>query len=266
LPVSRTAPPARWAAIPARLTGVQRAQPSLATRSRWAGWSTTAAAPLSPTTPMREPPNQVARPRSCRERARVLSWAMPTTSCAVVVLVERLLARSACRFGSPPRGQVLQMSAGRSRRCLVVIERSLGSVHEAPSPEVPPAVDRKRQPPDRRWLWFVPDQHARSGNAGVDAAECGAPGYLQPAINAQFTAGSGEGGVNLPPCHQPAGPTARPLPGCSDMDGMVGAGDPRFGAPIASHLSNAPLRANAANGVTGYDQATLLGSGLCRPS
>jgi hypothetical protein len=30
---------------------------------------------------------------------------------------------------------------------------------------------------------------------------------------------------------------------------------------IASHLSNAPLRANAANGVTGYDQAALLGSG-----
>ena len=44
------------------------------------------------------------------------------------------------------------------------------------------------------------------------------------------------------------------------------AGSPRLGAPIASHLSNAPLRANAANGVTGYDQATLLGSGPCRPS
>jgi hypothetical protein len=30
---------------------------------------------------------------------------------------------------------------------------------------------------------------------------------------------------------------------------------------IAFYLSNAPLRANAANGVTGYDQATLIGVG-----
>src|SRR5215218_7092164 len=43
------------------------------------------------------------------------------------------------------------------------------------------------------------------------------------------------------------------------------AGSSRFGAPIASHLPNAPLRANAANGVTGSDQATLLESGPCRP-
>src|SRR5215207_6697527 len=56
LPASSTAPPARWAAIPARLTGVQRAQPALATRRRWSGWSTTAAAPLSPTAPISEPP------------------------------------------------------------------------------------------------------------------------------------------------------------------------------------------------------------------
>jgi hypothetical protein len=34
---------------------------------------------------------------------------------------------------------------------------------------------------------------------------------------------------------------------------------------ITSQLSNAPLRANAANGVTGYDQATLIGSGPRRP-
>jgi hypothetical protein len=36
-------------------------------------------------------------------------------------------------------------------------------------------------------------------------------------------------------------------------------------ALIASDLSNAPLRANAANRVTGYDKASLLGSGPCRP-
>src|SRR5829696_8584635 len=86
LPASRTAPPATCAAIPARLTGVQRAQPALATRRRWAGWSTTAAAPLRPTAPISEPPNQVARPRSCRERARVLSWVMPTTSHVLLLL------------------------------------------------------------------------------------------------------------------------------------------------------------------------------------
>jgi hypothetical protein len=46
------------------------------------------------------------------------------------------------------------------------------------------------------------------------------------------------------------------------MAGQVAHG---WGALIASHLSNAPLRANAANRVTGYDKASLLGSGPCRP-
>jgi hypothetical protein len=36
-------------------------------------------------------------------------------------------------------------------------------------------------------------------------------------------------------------------------------------ALIAFYLSNAPLRANAAKGVTGYDQATLIWSGPGRP-
>src|SRR4030095_4329740 len=70
---SSTAPPARWAAMPARLTGVQRFQPAVATRSRCLGSSPWPAAPLSPTAPISEPPNQVARPRSCRERETVLS-------------------------------------------------------------------------------------------------------------------------------------------------------------------------------------------------
>jgi hypothetical protein len=50
--------------------------------------------------------------------------------------------------------------------------------------------------------------------------------------------------------------------------GMARQADPRFGALIAliaSHLSNPLPRANAANGVTGYDEATLLGSGPWRP-
>ena len=39
----------------------------------------------------------------------------------------------------------------------------------------------------------------------------------------------------------------------------------RFCALIASQLSNASLRPNAANGVTGYDQASLIESGPYRP-
>src|SRR5215217_3037022 len=80
LAASRIVPPARWAAIPAKFTGVHRAQPALATRRRCWGWSTAAAAPLSPTAPISDPPNQAARPTSCRLRARVLSFAMPCIS------------------------------------------------------------------------------------------------------------------------------------------------------------------------------------------
>ena len=47
--------------------------------------------------------------------------------------------------------------------------------------------------------------------------------------------------------------------------GRHGGGRSKVGAPIASHSSNAPLRANAANGVTGYDKSSLLRSGPCRP-
>jgi hypothetical protein len=72
--------------------------------------------------------------------------------------------------------------------------------------------------------------------------------------------------VNLRPCHQRAGPDGASNAGLLWHGRPGRAGERKFGAPIASHLSNAPLRANAANGVTGYDQATLLGSGLCRPS
>src|SRR5512133_99945 len=77
LAASRTVPPTTWAAMPARLTGVQRSQPEFATRSRCLGSSTSAAAPFSPTAPISEPPNQVARPRSCKDRETVLSAAIP---------------------------------------------------------------------------------------------------------------------------------------------------------------------------------------------
>jgi hypothetical protein len=74
-------------------------------------------------------------------------------------------------------------------------------------------------------------------------------------------------GSGCEPAATPSNLPARRRVQCRDA--LTGAawlgGDPRFGAPIASHLSTAPLRANAANGVTGYDQATLLGSGPCNP-
>src|SRR3712207_2399363 len=52
------------------LTGVQRFQPSLATRP--VSLPASAAAALRATALARVPPNQADRPRSCRERARVL--------------------------------------------------------------------------------------------------------------------------------------------------------------------------------------------------
>jgi hypothetical protein len=40
--------------------------------------------------------------------------------------------------------------------------------------------------------------------------------------------------------------------------GMAGQAPPMVGAVIASHLSNLLSRAKAANGVTGYDQPTVV--------
>jgi hypothetical protein len=45
----------------------------------------------------------------------------------------------------------------------------------------------------------------------------------------------------------------------------AGAWRTKVNALIAFYLPNAPLRANAAKGVTGYDQATLIWSGPGRP-
>jgi hypothetical protein len=56
---SSPARPTRCAAIAPRLTGVQRFQPAFATRSRSFGSATSAAAPLMPTAPASDPPNQV---------------------------------------------------------------------------------------------------------------------------------------------------------------------------------------------------------------
>src|SRR5215211_4138007 len=78
----------------------------------------------------------------------------------------------------------------------------------------------------------------------------GAPGHLQPRQQHACSQLDGEGtGRTRGHNHRPAGPTAS------------GQADPRFGALIAliaSQLSNRQPRANTANGVTGYDQATLL--------
>src|SRR5689334_1790179 len=52
--------------------GAQRAQPAAATAARSAGSLTSLDPPLTPTAPIRVPPNQAAPPRSCMARMTVL--------------------------------------------------------------------------------------------------------------------------------------------------------------------------------------------------
>ena len=54
------------------LTGAHLAQPTAATRTRSRESRTEAAAPLTPTAPISDPPNHAAAPRSCRDRTSVL--------------------------------------------------------------------------------------------------------------------------------------------------------------------------------------------------
>src|SRR3954454_20410682 len=63
--------PARWAPIAAALTGVHLSHPVLATRPVPLAESAWAEAGLSATALARVPPNQAARPTSCRDRERV---------------------------------------------------------------------------------------------------------------------------------------------------------------------------------------------------
>src|SRR3954447_15457777 len=65
LPMSR-------APIAPAFTGVHLFQPASATQPACFGSSTAPAAALRPTAPISEPPNQAARPASCRVRVRVL--------------------------------------------------------------------------------------------------------------------------------------------------------------------------------------------------
>src|SRR5215208_7669281 len=65
-------PPMRCAPIATALTGAHLPHPTAATLARSCGSRTDAAAPLTPTAPIREPPKQAAAPRACRERTRVL--------------------------------------------------------------------------------------------------------------------------------------------------------------------------------------------------
>src|SRR3954463_13149117 len=53
------------------LTGAHFAQPTAATLAPSCESRTAAAAPLTPTAPINEPPNHAAAPRSCRERTTV---------------------------------------------------------------------------------------------------------------------------------------------------------------------------------------------------
>jgi len=67
----RPSPPTRCAPIAAAENGAHRAHPDAATRTRSPESITFLDAPLRPTAPIREPPNQTAAPKSCRDRTRV---------------------------------------------------------------------------------------------------------------------------------------------------------------------------------------------------
>src|SRR5215211_2483385 len=124
-------------------------------------------------------------------------------------------------------------------------------------PGIPPGVDLKRQPQDRRWSRLSPTSNAPSAESrrrcrGARLPRT-SPARDQHAVHSWW----GKDSVNLRPGHQRAGPDGASNAGLLWHERHGRAGEPKFGAPIASHLSNTPLRANAANGVTGYDQATL---------
>ena len=72
LPKISPAPPTPCATHAANCTGAPRFQPAVATGIRFFGSLTVAAARLSPTAPMTEPPNQAADPMSCGLRTRVV--------------------------------------------------------------------------------------------------------------------------------------------------------------------------------------------------
>ncbi|GAB3845010.1 hypothetical protein GCM10029963_22700 [Micromonospora andamanensis] len=100
--------PARWAPIAAAFTGVHRFQPVDATGSRWVESPIRAAAPLTPKAPIREPPNQAARPRSCIERSAVwLSdiWSPSTVSGAAAYPPRAGLIAATRAPRPPPAGQ-----------------------------------------------------------------------------------------------------------------------------------------------------------------
>jgi hypothetical protein len=225
LPASSTAPPARWAAIPARFTGVQRAHPVLATRSRCSGASTTAAAPLRPTAPMSEPPNQAARPRSCNERARVLFWAMPATSCALLLAWWAPAGAVGVPFRFAAPGQVLPGVSG--------VDSGGVSWSSIPALASFTALRREYRPvPVSNDNCGIGDGHGlfmkSQGRAIRRKPTClrGAlalPAISSRAINPQFTAGLG-GAARAWHAHQPAGPTARPMPACLACAGMAGRG------------------------------------------
>lgn len=76
--------------------GAHLAQPAAAVRTRSKSSRMASAAPLSPTAPMREPPNHPAVPRSCRERASVFRDDM-------VLLVKNVVQGPAKVAGSKSR-------------------------------------------------------------------------------------------------------------------------------------------------------------------
>src|ERR1700710_637360 len=82
-------PPIKCAPMAAALTGVHSAQPTAATRARSCESRTAAAAPLTPTAPISEPPNHAAAPRSCRERTTVFREDMKILAIRLVESTDR---------------------------------------------------------------------------------------------------------------------------------------------------------------------------------
>ena len=122
LPSSSGAEPPTWRAMAARFTGVHRAQPALATLIRSTGSSTVAAAPFTPTAPMRDPPNQAASPSSCAVRARVFVCGMgrgyPSRPAACVRAGDGAGAPPGARYGwLLPGGVAEWLRQGPAKPC-----------------------------------------------------------------------------------------------------------------------------------------------------
>jgi hypothetical protein len=98
----------------------------------------------------------------------------------------------------------------------------------------------------------------------ANVASCGQTAYANPSACGREPGLGGTSATTTTMTYPAA--TQRPSQPCplKGLDGCYGELT-KVNALIAFYLPNAPLRANAAKGVTGYDQATLIWSGPGRP-